>query len=145
MTSSHNDEPWNGLKFVAADGLFLRPEPCATIFARVDAGAAEYAPYDQCGVHRHREDAIPRHVEAIAALPYINVAKVQARKLRVVLDAVNGAGGAAMTAVLERLGCTVIGMNIAPTGRFTHKPEPIPQHLGDLCARALRVSLLVGE
>jgi phosphomannomutase len=39
-----------------------------------------------------------------------------------------------MKLLLEKLGCEVIGMNLEPTGLFAHKPEPLPEHLGDLCA-----------
>jgi hypothetical protein len=44
-----------------------------------------------------------------------------------------GAGGHIMKKLLETFGCHVYGMNLEPTGVFAHKPEPIPEHLGDLC------------
>lgn len=77
------------------------------------------------------------HVTAITSLPEIKVDAIRARKFKVVVDAVNGAGGAAMKALLEVLGCTVVALNPEPTGRFSHPPEPVPENLSQLCAAVL--------
>ncbi len=39
-----------------------------------------------------------------------------------------------MKSLLQTFGAEVIELNTAPTGHFAHEPEPIPQHLGQLCA-----------
>ena len=38
-----------------------------------------------------------------------------------------------MRSLLEQLGCEVVGLNLEETGLFSHPPEPIPDHLQDLC------------
>lgn len=37
--------------------------------------------------------------------------------------------------MLKELGCEVILLNGRITGRFAHEPEPVPEHLSDLCAQ----------
>jgi phosphomannomutase len=77
--------------------------------------------------------AIEEHIEAICKLQYIKPEVIQAKRYKVCLDTVNGAGGPAMQKLLQRLGCDIVPMNLDPTGIFAHKPEPIPEHLGDIC------------
>jgi phosphomannomutase len=43
-----------------------------------------------------------------------------------------------MKQLLERLGCTVVGLNLEESGLFAHMPEPVPSNLGDLCALVKR-------
>jgi len=77
-------------------------------------------------------DAATRHIDAILALPFIGVEKIRARKFRVALDCVRGAGGAFMPTLLEKLGCQVTAINLETDGRFPRSPEPIAENLGDL-------------
>jgi len=39
-----------------------------------------------------------------------------------------------MPALLERLGCRVVGVNLETDGRFPRAPEPVPENLGELAA-----------
>eukprot|EP01089_Gocevia_fonbrunei_P014300 TRINITY_DN388_c0_g1_i1.p1 TRINITY_DN388_c0_g1~~TRINITY_DN388_c0_g1_i1.p1 ORF type:complete len:461 (+),score=122.17 TRINITY_DN388_c0_g1_i1:51-1433(+) len=134
VTSSHNPEPWNGLKFVDRDGCFLSPEGCETMFSLVRSGApVSYCNYERVGKIVNIDDALDQHIEAIFKLDYLNLPKIQEKKFKVCLDSVNGAGGPVMQKLLQRLGCEVVGLNLEPTGKFAHMPEPIPAHLGDLC------------
>jgi len=139
VTSSHNDVMWNGLKFVdAPDGLFLSPARCNEMFSLADTGKFKTADYKSLGKVQYDEAADNEHIESVLALPYINTEEVAKKKYRIVLDSVNGAGGPIMKKLLERFGCEVIGLNIEPTGLFAHAPEPIPEHLGDLCKEVLK-------
>jgi phosphomannomutase len=141
VTSSHNPVEWNGLKFIDDDGLFLSPDRCAQMFqverrlaAELDA-LAPLALYDALGSIVVCDDAAQRHIDAILALDFIDVEAIRARRFRVVLDAVNGAGGAIMSALLRALGAAeVIGLNLEPSGLFAHPPEPVGEHLQALCA-----------
>ncbi len=137
ITASHNPVEWNALKFVGADGLFLERERVSQLFALVDGGALERASWDGIGAQRSDPDAVDRHVEAVLALPYVDVERVRAKHFKVVLDCVRGAGGPAMSALLGRLGCTVVGTDLEPDGRFPRAPEPIPANLSGL-AEAVR-------
>eukprot|EP01113_Clastostelium_recurvatum_P012398 TRINITY_DN1643_c0_g1_i1.p1 TRINITY_DN1643_c0_g1~~TRINITY_DN1643_c0_g1_i1.p1 ORF type:complete len:461 (+),score=70.14 TRINITY_DN1643_c0_g1_i1:56-1438(+) len=133
ITSSHNPVEWNGLKFVGSDGLFLSPEKCAELFSLADSGPFVFPSYHSMGKVTSLATASQRHIEAIVALPYVNVASIQARSFKIVLDSVNGAGGPIMHSLLTHLGADVVGMNLDPSGIFAHKPEPVPANLGSLC------------
>lgn len=138
ITSSHNPGPWNGLKFVDSDGLFLSPERCQEMFSYADSHA-DPTPAPIASPAEGTLEELPanaaaiRHVDAILALPYIDAAAIRGQHLKVCLDAVCGAGGPAMTYLLKQLGVEVVEMNTAPTGVFPHTPEPVPENLGDLC------------
>jgi phosphomannomutase len=74
-------------------------------------------------------------VDAILALPFVlsQVAKLRARKWRVALDTVCGAGGPVMADVLTRLGCEiVVHLHSETSGRFPRPPEPVPENLAEL-------------
>src|SRR4030081_2030161 len=73
-----------------------------------------------------------RHVESVLAIPYLDVPKIRARKFKVALDCVRGAGATIMPMLLERLGCEVVAINMEPDGRFPREPEPVPENLKEL-------------
>lgn len=135
VTSSHNPVEWNGLKFVDNDGLFLSPSLCTRLFQLAQNSEEldkSFASWNQGGSEENVTNAIDSHLESIFGLPYVNPETVAIRKYKVCLDAINGAGGAIMTALLERFGCTVVVLNGEPNGIFSHEPEPIPQNLEQL-------------
>ena len=75
-----------------------------------------------------------RHIARILDLSVLDVDAIRARRIRVALDCVNGAGGVIMPALLDRLGCRVRAIGVEPNGRFPRDPEPTAANLGDLAA-----------
>src|SRR5207249_2092326 len=88
--------------------------------------------------------AVERHLDAVLRLSAIDVEGIRKRKFTVALDAVRGAGGPPMRALLERLGCEVAGINLETDGRFPRAPEPVPENLGELAALVGRSGADVG-
>lgn len=131
ISASHNPIEWNALKFVGADGLFLSAGDGAEMRALLES-AVPYAQWDAIGVMATDTEAIGRHIDAVLALPYVDVAAIRARRFRVAYDACRGAGGAIVPALLDRLGCEVVSMNTETDGRFPRPPEPVPENLTDL-------------
>jgi phosphomannomutase len=131
LTASHNPVEWNALKLVGPDGIFLDAETGTQVRALADQGPAR-AGWDAIGAVREDGEAVTRHIEAVLALPEVDVPAIRRRKFRVALDCVRGAGGGIMPALLERLGCTVSAINLATDGRFPRPPEPLPENLGAL-------------
>ncbi len=131
ITASHNPQQWNALKFLEGQGLFLDAEQNAAVKIRFDAEDGHVA-WDQVGTVTQASDADERHLDAIMNLPWLDRARIAARGLHAVVDAVEGAGGDIVPALLERLGvrCTKIGCGC--TGQFPHNPEPTPAHLVEL-------------
>jgi phosphomannomutase len=143
ISASHNPIEWNALKFVGPSGLFLSAEEGAAMRAGIEAGT-RYVAWDGLGTTRADADAARRHVDAVLALPYLNVPAIRARRFRVALDAVRGAGAVVMPMLLEALGCEVAAIHMEPDGRFPHPPEPVPENLGDLEALVRRSQAEIG-
>jgi phosphomannomutase len=93
---------------------------------------APRAPWDRLGQITEDHTAIERHLEAILALPFLEVSRIRARGFRVAVDCVHGAGGLIVPALLEALGCEVLGMGLEPDGRFPRDPEPTAANLAPL-------------
>jgi phosphomannomutase len=131
MTASHNPIEWNALKFIGPDGLFLNAEAGAVMRGLLES-ELPYATWDNLGSVTRDSDAASRHLAAVLALPFIDVAAIRAKKFRVAYDACRGAGAIIIPALLDALGCEVHAINTEPDGKFPRPPEPIPENLGDL-------------
>ncbi len=138
LTASHNPIEWNALKFVGPDGIFLDTEAGARVRAFAQDGPIGRAAYDALGDVVLDPDTVERHLDAVLALPGLDVRAIRRRRFRVALDTVRGAGGVVMPALLERLGCRVAAINLATDGRFPRPPEPLPEHLKPLGALVRR-------
>ncbi len=138
LTASHNPIEWNALKLVGPDGVFLDAEAGAAVRALAEAGPPR-AGWNGLGRLLEDPGAVTRHLDAVLALPVIDVAAIRGRKFHVALDCVRGAGGVAVPPLLERVGARVTGIHLEPDGRFPHPPEPVPENLTDL-SRAVRES-----
>jgi len=143
ITASHNPIEWNALKFIGPSGLFLDKDEGAAMRAVVESNFPR-ASWDRIGVVDGDEEAIQRHIDAVLALPFLDVEGIRARRFHVALDCVRGAGGLFMPRLLEALGCRVDAINLEPDGRFPREPEPIPENLGELEALVKRTGAVVG-
>ena len=138
VTASHNPIVWNGLKFLASSGMFLDAPQNAILSTIVQKPERQYVPWDQTGDFTADATWIDRHIDAILALPYLNLRTLKRRKFKVVVDCVNAAGSAMVPRLLTMMGCKVIEMNCDASGVFAHEPEPVPQNLGSLSRRVKR-------
>ena len=143
LSASHNPIEWNALKFIGPTGLFLEASEGAEMRALMEQGHP-WATWDRLGRVERDEGAIARHIEAVLALPFLDVEAIRARRFHVALDSCRGAGGAIMPMLLERLGCTVSAINLETDGRFPRPPEPVADNLGDLERLVLRSRADVG-
>ena len=131
ISASHNPIEWNALKMIGPSGLFLDAVEGTAMRAMMEAGVPR-AKWQELGDVLPDREAVDRHVEAVLALPFIDVEKIRARKFRVALDSCRGAGAIIVPQLLDRLGCTVTGINLEADGRFPRPPEPVPENLGEL-------------
>lgn len=132
LTASHNPAPWNALKFLDKDGLFLGPDAVCALFARVDAQEESWVRHDGLGSVVDGPDSDDLHIDAILALPYLDLEAIRRQKLTIAVDAVNGAAYRIAPRLLERLGCKVVAIHVTPDGRFPRGAEPVPEALADL-------------
>src|SRR6266480_2560976 len=141
ITASHNPIEWKALKFIGPDGIFLDGADGARVLELVgeDGGGG-----GRTGKVTTDEGAVERHLDAVLKLPAVDVERIRKQKFTVALDAVRGAGGPVMRALLERLGCEVAGINLETDGRFPRSPEPVPENLGGLSTLVTRAGAALG-
>lgn len=134
LTASHNPKEWNALKLLNEQGEFISGADGAAL---LDIAAKEdftFASDDKLGTHTVVENALDKHIQAILAYPLVDVAAIKKQKFRIVLDAINSTGAIAVPALLKALGVKdVVVLNGEVNGKFAHNPEPLPQHLTELC------------
>lgn len=134
ITASHNPVEWNALKFLGPDGGFVAPAFAQKIFRTADSGRARWADYTGPGVRSDRPELRAAHLQSVLSL----LPPVRGRRLKVVLDTVNGAGCVLTPDLLGSWGCVVHSINASPTGLFAHPPEPVAKHLGQLSREVKR-------
>jgi phosphomannomutase len=131
ISASHNPIEWNALKFIGPSGSFLEAHEGAEM-RRIVEGGIPRASWDRLGKVIEDREAIARHIEQVLSLPYIDVEGIRARRFKVALDCVRGAGGEIIPQLLERLGCRVEAIHLEPDGRFPRPPEPVAENLHEL-------------
>ena len=132
ITASHNPAEWNALKFIGPGGFFLNIGQARELLDIYHQGE-----YTRVGGSEMREvvevtGATDLHIQTI--IETLGRLSQRKKKLRVVLDACNGAGSLVGPKLLEALGAEVFTINVIPNGLFPRPAEPLPENLGDLCA-----------
>ncbi len=70
---------------------------------------------------------------------------IKARDFKVVIDCVHSTGGLALPPLLEALGVKhIVRLYTEPTGLFPHNPEPLPEHLTEICRKVKEEKADVG-
>ena len=137
VTASHNPREWNGLKFLGPEGIFLTASEGQEVVDMFET-IGDITSIPETGTLTAWDGADNLHIDATLGLDLIDTDLIRSKQYTVALDAVNGVGGAICVDLLERLGCTVHGINLEPTGEFAHGAEPIPENVADLCALVYR-------
>jgi phosphomannomutase len=133
LTASHNPVEWNALKLLNEKGEFISGADGQELMRMIDAEDYDFVEVHSLGKTTRSEDAIEKHIDAILALPYINVEAIAEADLKVAVDAVNSTGGISIPPLLERLGVKRTELLYCePSGLFPHNPEPLKAHLGDI-------------
>lgn len=133
LTASHNPKQWNALKLLNDKGEFISGENGAEVLTLAENEDFNYAEVDDLGRYETRDDAFDIHIQKILDLPMVDAEAIKSKKFKVVVDAVNSTGGIAIPRLLEELGCEVVKLYCKPNGQFPHNPEPLKEHLGDIC------------
>jgi len=136
LTASHNPKQWNALKLLNEKGEFISAADGQDILDLADQEAFSYAEVDHLGSVESK-DYLEKHIQAVLDLDLVNADLVKNAGFKVVIDAVNSTGGIYIPALLRALGVEVHELYCEPNGQFPHNPEPLPEHLGDLCDKVL--------
>lgn len=133
LTASHNPKQWNALKLLNEKGEFLNGEEGAKILEIAESNTIEFADVDNLGEITVNDAYIDLHIDEILDSKWVDVEAVKAANFKVVVDAVNSTGGIAIPRLLEAMGVEVVKLYCEPNGQFPHNPEPLKEHLGDIC------------
>jgi phosphomannomutase len=133
LTASHNPKQWNALKLLNSKGEFLNGAEGEMILAIADKEAFSFSEVDDLGEIIQNDAYMDIHIDEVLNLPLVDAEKVQQRKFKVVVDGVNSSGGIIIPKLLEQMGVEVVKLYCEPNGHFPHNPEPLKEHLGDIC------------
>jgi phosphomannomutase len=132
ITASHNPAEWNALKFIGGDGLFLNSGEAREMLDIYHQG--EYVKVAGAEMREVGESRGASEVHVQKILDVLGPLPAKQKRLRVVLDACNGAGSLVGPKLLEALGVEVVSLNVIPNGLFPRAAEPVAENLSDLCA-----------
>jgi phosphomannomutase len=134
ITASHNPPEFNGYKLKADYAGPADPELCAAVERCLDQSPVKSVPFD-AGVKAGSiqiYDPRPAHVAAVKKI--VNLRKIRAAPLRVVVDTMHGSGGTLLEDVLAGGRCRVETIRADRQVLFGGvNPEPIGKNLGALC------------
>lgn len=133
LTASHNPKQWNALKLLNEKGEFLDAAQGALILELAEKEDFTFAEVDDLGKITKNDSYIDIHIDEVLNLPLVNVDTIKAAKFKVVVDGVNSTGGIAIPRLLKKMGVEVVELYCDPTGHFPHNPEPLKEHLTDIC------------
>ncbi|WP_299433157.1 phosphoglucosamine mutase [uncultured Maribacter sp.] len=133
LTASHNPKQWNALKLLNEKGEFLDAAQGAVILELAEKEEFTFSEVDNLGTVVENNAYIDIHIDEVLDLPLVDAEIIKKAKFKVVVDGVNSTGGIAIPKLLDALGVEVVKLYCDPTGHFPHNPEPLKEHLGDIC------------
>src|SRR5690606_14456690 len=133
LTASHNPKQWNALKLLNHKGEFINGEEGLAILKIAEDEDFNFAQVDDLGKITINDSYMDIHIDEVLNLSLVDVDKIKAANFKVVVDGVNSSGGVIIPKLLKELGVTVIELYCEPTGDFPHNPEPLKEHLTDIC------------
>ena len=137
ITASHNPSEWNALKLLNEDGEFLNSEEGKKIVEFSENKNFHFSDVNSLGKISKTKDSMKIHIESVLNLDLVDVSKIKAKKLKIVVDAVNSTGGIIVPDFLENLGIDVVRLYCDPNGEFPHNPEPLKKNLSELSKKVI--------
>jgi phosphomannomutase len=134
LTASHNPKEWNALKLLNSKGEFINSEDGLAVLKIAEEESFTFAGVDKLGNYSQNTTALQKHIDAVVNHPLVDADAIKKANLKIVADAINSTGAIALPLLLKQLGVKDITvLNEEVNGKFAHNPEPLPQHLMQLC------------
>lgn len=133
LTASHNPKQWNALKLLNEKGEFISDENGKEVLEIAERADFSFAEVNDLGKVIYDDSYLQKHIDAILALPLVDIELIRKANFKVVIDCVNSTGGIFVPALLKALGVeTVFELYCEPNGDFPHNPEPLPENLTEI-------------
>ena len=127
VTASHNPPHFNGIKVVDSDGIEIDIHKQKSIEEIYERDKFDHVSWERCKKVT-RIDLVKEYIDQI--ISFVNVEKIQKRKLTCVVDSGNAVGALTTPLVLKNLGVRVLSINSNLNGDFPGRGvEPIPEKL----------------
>ncbi len=134
LTASHNPREWNALKLLNSEGEFISGEVGTRVLELAAREDFSFASVENLGTVTGNDSYLQKHIDAILKYPLVNAKAIAKKHFKIVVDAINSTGATYVPALLRALGVTeIIVLNSEVNGKFAHNPEPLPEHLSQLC------------
>lgn len=144
VTASHNPPEYNALKLFNRDGLFLNVYERSELIHLYHQSQFRHAANEEMRAIVSGAET-PKRLHFERVLRFVDVDRIRARKFRVALDAVNGAGSVLSVEFLrDWLGCELHAIAVDPARPFPRQAEPRPDTLGELSALVRQAGCDVG-
>ncbi|GAJ08749.1 unnamed protein product, partial [marine sediment metagenome] len=127
VTASHNLAQYNGMKLLLGNGIAPPADATGQIKRYFFGKNFSLVDLSNRGKVTSNEQTDVTHINKVLAI--VDKEAIAAKKFKVVLDSVNGAGGPVTKKMLSELGCEVVAINDEPTGLFAHTPEPTAENI----------------
>ena len=145
LTASHNPKEWNALKLLNHKGEFVNAAEGKTILSLAANEDFDYADIDQMGKIILNGNSLQKHIDAIVNYPLVDIAAINKAQFSIVVDAINSSGAFAVPDLLKAIGVTNIKvLNPEMHGNFAHNPEPLKEHLSELCSTVVNTKSDLG-
>jgi phosphomannomutase len=133
LTASHNPAQWNALKLLNDKGEFLSAANGEELLKLIENDGYEFVDYQHLGTISTNHNAGDDHIWQVIELPLVDKEAIAGANFKIAIDCVNSVGGIVIPKLLRELGVQeIIELNCAPTGIFTHNPEPLPENLAEI-------------
>ena len=144
ITASHNPTQWNALKLLNENGEFLNSHEGKLIVDFSENKNFTFSQVEDLGTLTKENQSMNQHIDSVLNLNLVNAEKIKAKKLKIVVDAVNSTGGIIVPDFLNKLDIEVIKLYCQPNGNFPHNPEPLKNNLKDLSNKVIETGADMG-
>ena len=144
ITASHNPTQWNALKLLNEKGEFLNSHEGKLIVDFSENKNFTFSQVEDLGTLTKENQSMNQHIDSVLNLNLVNAEKIKAKKLKIVVDAVNSTGGIIVPEFLNKLDIEVIKLYCEPNGNFPHNPEPLKNNLKDLSDKVIETGADMG-
>lgn len=136
ITASHNPAQWNALKLLNDAGEFISDADGKAMLELAENLNFTFVEVTDLGKITHDDSFLQQHIDHVLGLRWVDKSAIQAKKFKVLVDAVNSTGGIVVPQLLNALGVMDVDVIFGePNGHFGHNPEPLPENLTEIIAK----------